>query len=176
MKPIVIIISVFLLIIFGLSIRNSVNSIQNMSSVSFVSDTTIYAFDPELSTNKGFNELEARISKMIVAEKTVINKCSGWGIALNLFITIVTGLAALLTTISTIKNNSVSKSIAILVAVITFVSSLVSYSLGQVNSIKEGAENKKQKIVKVREELESLKPSEVNSQLQLFNRKLDEDL
>jgi len=176
MKPIVIIISVCLLIIFGLSIRNSVHSIQNMSSDSFVSDTTIFAFDPELSNNKGLNDLETKISKMIVAEKAALNKCSGWAIALNLFITIITGLAALLATISTIKNNSVSKSIAILVAVITFVSSLVSFSLGQVNSIKEGAENKKQKIIKVREELESLKPSEVNSQLILLNRKLDEDI
>lgn len=176
MKLIVIIISVCLLIIFGLSIRNSVSSLQNMSEVSFISDTTIYAFDPELSENKGFNDLEAKISKMIVAEKMTINKCSGWSIAFNLFITIITGLAALLTTISTIKNNSASKSIAILVAVITFISSLVSYSLGQVNTIKEASENKKQKIIKVREELESLKPSEVNSQLNFFNRRLDEEL
>lgn len=176
MKPIVVIISVCLLIIFGLSIRNSVNSFQNRSSVSFISDTTVYAFDPELSNNQAFNDIEAKISKMIVAEKTTINKCVVWGIGLNLFITIVTGLAALLTTISTIKNNSVTKSVAILVAVITFVSSLVSYSAGQVNTIKESAENKKQKIIKVREELESLKPSEVNSQLPIFNRRLDEEL
>jgi len=176
MKPIVILVSVCLLIIFGLSIRNSVNSFQNMSSVSLINDTTIYGFDPELNKNKEFNDLEAKISKMIVVEKTAINKYSTWNIALNLFITIITGLTTLLTTISTIKNNSVSKSVAILVAAITFICSLVSYSLGQVNTIKEGAESKKQKIIKVRDELESLKPSEVNSQLPLFNRKLDEEL
>lgn len=176
MKPTIIIISICLLIIFGLSIRNSVNSFQIMSSVSSIADTTVFAFDPELSNNAEFNNLETKISKMIVAEKTTIQSCSVWSIGLNLFITLVTGLAALLTTLSTIKNNSVTKSVAILVAVITFASSLVSYSAGQVNTIKESAENKKQKIIKIREELESLKPSEVNSQLPIFNRKLDEEL
>jgi hypothetical protein len=84
-----------------------------MSSVAKISDTTFYAFDPELSNNQAFNEMETKISMMIVAEKTTINKCSAWSIVLNLFITIVTGLAALLTTISTIKNNSVTKSVAL---------------------------------------------------------------
>jgi hypothetical protein len=147
-----------------------------LRTVSSLSDSSVYAFDPELNINPEFNDIETKISSMIVGEKVTINKCSKWGIALNLLITIVTGLAALLTTISTIKNNSVTKSVAILVAIITFASSLISYSAGQINAIKENSENKKQKIIKIREELESLKSSELNSQLPIFNRKLDEEL
>lgn len=176
MKSGSIILSIALVIIFALSIRNSIKSFNQISQVSLINYDNLMAFDPDLMQNSGFNELEKKISSLIVREKTSINNLSHWGIGLNLFITIVTGLSALITTISTIKNNSVSKSVAVFVAVITFTSSLLSYSLGQVNTFKENAESKRKKIIQIREELESLKPSEVDGQLPIFNRKLNEEL
>ena len=176
MKPLVLIISVCLLIIFALSIRNSVDSFQNLNSVSSLSDNSIVGFDPAISENSDVKKLEEKFTSLIVKEKMKIDKTSNWAIVLNLLITIITGICALITTISTIKNNSVTKSIAIAVAIITFVSSLLSYSLSQVNSFKENSESRKMKIIEIRTQFHSLKNEEVISQLEFFNSKLDEEL
>lgn len=176
MNRISIFLSVILALIFGLSIHNSIKSFNDVQQVSLIKDNDLMGFDSDLTNNNEFNELEKRISSLIVAEKTTISNLSHWGIGLNLLITLVTGFSALITTISTIKNNSVSKSIAILVALITFLSSLLSYSMGQVNTLKGEAEYKRTRIIQIREELESLKPNEVHGQLSIFNRKLDEVL
>jgi amino acid transporter len=180
MKSISFILSFFLIVIFTLSIRNSIHSFNGLSQVSLINDAGLEGFDPlqisDFIKHSEFNELEKKISVLVLKEKTKINTLSNWEIGLNLLITLVTGFSALITTISTIKNNSISKSIAILVATITFISTLLSYSLGQVNTFKDDAENKRKKIIQIREELESLKPSEINEQLPLFNRRLNEEL
>ena len=109
MKPLVLIISVCLLIIFALSIRNSVDSFQNLNSVSSLSDNSIVGFDPAISENSDVKKLEEKFTSLIVKEKMKIDKTSNWAIVLNLLITSITGICALITTISTIKNNSVTK-------------------------------------------------------------------
>jgi len=176
MKPIAIALPIILIVIWGLSIRNSIKAFKEVTHVSSINDANLIGFDPDLTANSGFNEIEKRISILIIKEKTTINRLSHWGIGLNLLITIVTGLSALIATISTINNNNISKSTAILIAVISFISSILSYSLGQANTFKDDAENKKKKIIQIREELESLKPSELNAQLPIFHRRLNEEL
>lgn len=176
MKVILIGLTIVLIVIFGLTLRNSYQSFDQLKTIAKIDENTFQGFDPELGNNPQFRETEKRITSIILETKETINNYSWWEIAINLLITIATAVSALLVAISTIKNKTIPKSTAIFVAIITFISSFLSFSLSQIGTLKGDATEKLKTTIKFREELESLKPNELNSQLPRINRKLDEEL
>lgn len=168
MNKYLIFLSLILLAIFSLSIYNTQQSIQNASIIKTNPNSTIYGFDEgnnNSTTPPEVTNFSEKISQKIQYYNAKIENFSVWTIVLNLLVTIITGISALLTTISSIKNNSVTKSTAIIIAVITFVSTLLSSGIGVVTSFKDKAENNRNQITKIREELQSLKPEEMIDQI-----------
>ncbi len=178
MKRVIILLLVLLLVIFVLNIQSSYKSFDSLQQTQalIINDSNILRFEPNGTLNSAATDLGKRISDTLESNKSSIKKLSTWGIILNFLITIITGISALLSAISTIKNSTLSKSVAIQIAVITFISSLSSYGLSQINSFKEENVNKRAKVLEIREELESLRPNEVIEALPRLNKKLDEVL
>jgi len=174
MKTPSIVLAIILLTVITFNVRNSLLSFNALQDLSFV-EGEIHAFDPANENIPGYDEVQKRMSKMIVEFKTSVKRYSTTDLVLNLLVTIFTAAAALVTTISTIKNAAVSKAAAIVIAVIAFVSSLLSFSQSQVGKWKEEMVKKKDLVIAIRSELEALKPEEVVKQLPRINRRLDEE-
>ena len=166
-------ISLILLGIFIASISNTYHSINNSLVVNF-SDSTIESFDPALQQISGFNETEKRISTMLLAEKQDEKNLKLWIIILNLTVTIATGATTLITTINTAKSKSLTFKASVVIAVIAFFSTIISFTQGQINTSKENTTAKITEIKKIRDEMESLKPDELPGQLPIINRNLDD--
>lgn len=174
MKPLITVLSVALVIIFILSGYNSYKAINSMHGLINISNTTTEAFDPALKQIHGFEETEKRMGYMISNYRNDEKSLKSWNVILNLIVTIATGLTALITSISTAKNNTVTKQASITIAIITFTASIISFTQSQLNSQKETAQKKTEDVKKIRDEMESLKPDELSNQLVLINRRLDE--
>lgn len=175
MKNIFILLVAALALIFILNVRNTYQSFSRMENITVAFDTTVQAFDPALITVPGFKEIEDKMSGMIKGYKKTEHNCSLWNIIFNLLVTILTGLTALITSISTIKNSAVSKAAGIRIAVITFTAAILSFGQSQITSGKETAQKYKEKVITIRDELEALKPDELINQISKFNRRLDEE-
>lgn len=174
MKRISIILSIFLALLFALNLRNATGLFRAQQPIQSIIEDTLAGFDTHGQQHKALNDLETRISTLVIKQKTIANNLKKFEIGLNLVITVITGLSTLLATISTIRHNSISKSTAILIAAITFVASLLSYSISQVNVFKEEATVKLENVIQLRRQLESLKPEELDRQIPLINRRLNE--
>lgn len=94
---------------------------------------------------------------------------------LNLLVTIVTGVTALISTISTIRNGSISKGAGTGIAIVTFVASLLSFGQSELSTNKDKHVKHKDKVIEIRREMEALTPAELPAQLVRFNRQLDEE-
>ena len=176
MKNILIPLAAILALIFFLNIRNTYRSYSSLENISVSLDSTQQAFDPALNTVPGFKEIEDKMSVMIKGYKKAEHNSSIWNIVFNLLVTILTGLTALITTISTIKNSAVSKATGIRIAVITFIAALLSFGQSQITTGKETAQKYKEKVITIRDEMEALKADELINQFSKFNRRLDEEL
>ncbi len=176
MKLISFILIIALAGIFIISLNNSIHLFSLVNNAKFTAGNDLLAFDPALSQHRGFTELEEKISAKIAGYKNSVHQYSTWSIALNLTVTVITGLCALITTISTIKKNSVTKAAAISIAIITFAATLLSAVQGQLNTSKAEVESKWKKITDIRNELEALKPDELNTQIPIINRRINEEL
>lgn len=173
MKKVIPLLSIVLVFIFIASLYNTYKLFSGSSQDNIANNIT-EAFDPALQQVSGFDETEKRISLMLALERKKQDSAKTWVIILNLLVTIATGVVTLITTISTAKNQTLSIKATIAIAVIAFISTLISFSLGQVTSAKENVAAKIESIKKIRDELESLKPEELPAQLPIINRKLDE--
>lgn len=175
MKNILIPLVVILALIFFLNIINTYRSYSSLENISVSLDSTVQAFDPELNAVPGFKEIEVKMSAMIKGYKKTQHNSSIWNIVFNLLVTILTGLTVLITTISTIKNSTVSKAAGIRIGVIAFIATLLSFGQSQITTVKETAQKYKESVITIRDEMEALKTDELINQVSKFNRRLDEE-
>jgi len=125
--------------------------------------------DPEIT------ELQDGISEKLNQYKASAQSLGGWSVGLNFLITVISGLCSLLTTLSTIRNGTVVKKTATVVAILSFVSTLLGFGLSQLNTAKSDAESKQKKILAFRDEIENLTNEEIDTQIKTLRRRLADD-
>lgn len=173
MKPLLLLISLVLAFIFILNAANTYSIIAHTPAFSPGSNATV-AFDPELSQISGFEKIQDRMTAMLLAFRQDARNFQIWSVVFNLITTVAAGLTSLITAISTIRHNALSKRAAISIAIITFTTSLLSFGQSQLQAEQEAVNVKTEAVRTIRDELEALKPDEMKKLLQHYNRQLDE--
>ena len=172
MKIFSIIVTIVLAIIFVVSLRNTYMA-SKFNVINHINEN-VEAFDPASLQVDGFVKTESRISTLIVTTRNKEDRLKMWIFILNLFVTVATGITALITTISTKKSQALTLKATVYIAVIAFVSTILNFAQGQVNTLKENAATKIITVKKIRDEMEALKPQELPVQLLTINRELDD--
>jgi len=100
--------------------------------------------------------LSCAIADAITEQKQTSEKFSNYQLLLTFLTTIFGGLVTMISSISMVRNGSISKLVGITIAVLTFVITLLSYGQSEVSSFKEKSEARVQEITKIRDKMDSL--------------------
>lgn len=175
MKPIKIILPLVLSAIFIFSFINLYKSIHP-EEVLTAPTGALTGFAPEVEANPKIIELREKIEGGLDDCKAKIGTLSTWNVIVNFLITLISGLSTLFTTLSTIRFGTATKQTAILVALMTFVSTMLSFGQSQLNGKKDDAESRQKRIVNIKNTFETLKPEEMETQIPLLKNQLEDEL
>lgn len=134
---------------------------------------SLAGFDSQQNQVPGVPEINQRMRDRIIQLKKQEAAHRQWTIVFNAGVTMLTALAALIATITTVRAVTKRRS-TILVAVLTFCSTLLNYGQSHFATEKDEAARKTEQIKKWRLELESLPPKDLRDQLERYNNYLDE--
>lgn len=172
MKLIITSLAVFAIAVLSLSVYNVIRLSGSDYALPIGGD--IQAFDPSVENMPAFRELESRISGILKESRQQDGTYMTVFIALNFTVTILAALSVLITSIAAAKYKEPKKQHLIMVAVITFFTTIISWSESQITVLREENKTKMEDVRKIRDEVESLTAEEFQAQATSLNQRLDE--